>query len=90
MATYVIAELGEDGTKQERSVEGLAVAKQMAELRARNSERPIVIRDPATGRELARYAPQKRPSIDLEAVVDKLRGATERMAGILRRKAQKR
>jgi hypothetical protein len=91
MATYVIAEIGDEGPEPFRSVEGLSVAKQLAEERARSSERPVVIRESATGRELARYEPSKRPAaMDLDAVLDKLRDATERMAAIVRRKGQKR
>jgi hypothetical protein len=90
MATYVVAELGRKGPERESSIEGLTVAKQVAQKRARRSEHPVIIRDSATGRELARYEP-RRPIVpaELDAVIVKLRGATERMAGILKRKSEK-
>jgi hypothetical protein len=91
MATYLVAELGTDGPERESTVEGLAVAKLVAQKRARRSDHPVVIRDSQTGQELARYEP-RRPSdpAELDDVIVKLRGATERMQGILQRKALKR
>jgi hypothetical protein len=44
-----------------------------------------------TGEEVARYEPRPRSDpAELDAVIVKLRGATERMQGILQRKTQKR
>ncbi len=91
MATYLVAELGHDGPERESFVEGLTVAKLVAQKRARRSGRPVVIRDRETGAELARYEP--RPPSDpaeLDAVIAKMRGATRRMETILQRKTPKR
>ena len=90
MATYLVSELGRKGPERESPVEGLTVAKLVAEKRARSSEHPVVIRDSATGLELARYEP-KKPSnaAELDAVLVKLRGATQRMEGILQRKTKR-
>jgi hypothetical protein len=91
MATYLVAELGNDGPERESSVEGLTVAKLLAQKRARRSEHPVVIRNRLTGEEVARYEPRpKSDPAELDAVIIKLRGATERMQGILQRKTQKR
>jgi hypothetical protein len=91
MATYLVAELGHNGPERESLVEGLTVAKLLAQKRAKRSAHPVVIRDRDTGAELARYEP--RPPSDpaeLGAVIVKMRGATKRMETILRRKALKR
>jgi hypothetical protein len=91
VATYLVAELGNDDPERESSVEGLAVAKVVAQKRARRSEHPVVIRNRLTGEEVARYQPRPRSNpAELDAVIVKLRGATERMEGILQRKTQKR
>jgi hypothetical protein len=91
MATYLVAELGHDGPERESSIEGLTVAKLVAQKRARRSVHPVIIRDRDTGAELARYEP-RRPSdpAELDAVIAKMRGATRRMETILQRKTQKR
>jgi hypothetical protein len=90
MAKYVVAELGAGG-ESASSVDSLPAARVVAQRRVRASDRPVVICYEETGQEIARYHPPKpTESTEVNAVIAKLQGATDRMRGILSQKRQRR
>jgi len=91
MAKYVVAEVGASGGDSESYVDSLPAARVVAQRRVRASDRPVVIRHEDTGQEIARYHPPKptEPN-EVNAVIARLQGATDRMKGILRQKPQRR
>ena len=89
MVRYMVGEIGSGGDG-ERCVETLAGARIVAQRLARKSDRPIVIRLEDTRREIARYEPPKATeSTEVNAVLEKLQGATERMRVILQQQQDK-
>jgi hypothetical protein len=90
MAKYVVAEVGAGG-KSASCVDSLPAARVVAQRRVRASDRPVVIRYEETGQEIARYHPPKptEPN-EVNAVIARLQGATDRMKSILLRKPRRR
>jgi hypothetical protein len=90
MPRYVVAELGSGGASAS-CVDSLPAARVVAQRRVRASDRPVVIRYEETGQEIARYLPPKPTEpTEVNAVIAKLEGATNRMRGILSQKRQRR
>jgi len=90
MAKYVVAEVGAGG-ESVSCVDSLPAARVVAQRRVRASDRPVVIRYEETGQEIARYHPPKPTEpTEVNAVIAKLQGATDRMKSILRRKPPRR
>jgi hypothetical protein len=91
MAKYVVAEVGAASGESESFVDSLPAARVVAQRRVRASDRPVVIRYEETGQEIARYHPPKptEPN-EVNAVIAKLQGATDRMKGLLSQKRQRR
>jgi hypothetical protein len=90
MPKYVVTEVDGDAAP-EGSLESLPAARVIAQRRARASERPVVILQKETGQEIARYHPP-RPTepTEVKAVIARLKGATDRMQGILQKKPSRR
>jgi hypothetical protein len=90
MPRYVVAEVG-SGRGSASCVDSLPAARVVAQRRVRASDRPVVIRYEETGQEIARYHPPKPTEpTEVNAVIAKLEGATNRMRGILSQKRQRR
>ncbi len=90
MPKYVVAEVGAGGDLVS-CVDSLPAARVVAQRRVRASDRPVVIRYEETGQEIARYDPPKPTEpTEVNAVIAKLQGATDRMKGILTQKRQRR
>src|SRR5262245_8950706 len=91
MPRYVVAEVGAR-VESTSCVDSLPAARVVAQRRVRASDRPVVIRHEETGQEIARYHPPKPTEpTEVNAVIAKLQGATDRMKGILgQRKPQRR
>jgi len=71
---------GDEARENNGPLEGLAVAKAMAQQRMRDLQRTFVVVDADTNEELARYAPNpEEPGGELANSVKRMRAANDRL-----------